>query len=170
MTTTATATRRITELHAAHGETLLRYLVRLTHGERHTAEDLLQDTLLRAWQHADTLPTGEDSERRWLFTVARHRYIDTVRSRRIRPTETPVLDMDWMPGSDDTGDLAIAGHAIRQAFKKLGNSQRDVLTLLHLEGRDVQEVAERLRIPVGTVKSRAHYAMRALRRGMESTD
>ena len=167
---TTTADRRICELHAAHGDTLLRYLVRLTHGERHTAEDLLQDTLLRAWQHVEAVPDGEAGERRWLFAVARHRFIDTIRSRRIRPTETPVLDMDWMPASDDTGAVAIAGHAMLQAFDQLTPNQREILTELHIEGRDIDEVAERLRIPVGTVKSRAHYALRALKQAMQARD
>jgi len=148
--------RRITEIHANQSDALLRYLVRLTHGQRHTAEDLLQDTLLRAWQHADTQPNGEASERRWLLAVARHRYIDTIRTRRIRPTETPVLDMDWMPGNDDTDTKAIT------------DTQREILTQLHLEGHDIHEVAERLHIPVGTVKSRAHYALRALKHGMQA--
>jgi len=170
MTTMTTASDRIDELHAAHSASLLRFLIALTHGERQTAEDLLQETMLRAWRHVDKLPTDYAGEKRWLFTVARRLLIDMVRSRQSRPAETPVFDMDWASTAEDTTDVAIATHSILTAFDKLSDAHRNVLSDLHFRGEAPVDVAKKLRVPVGTVKSRAHYALRALRHGMEAAD
>ena len=170
MTTTTAASDRIDTLHAAHSASLLRFLIGLTHGERQTAEDLVQETMLRAWRHVDKLPADPAGERRWLFTVARRLLIDVVRSRQSRPTETPVLDMDWATTAEDTTEVAIATQSILAAFDNLSTAQRDVLADLHFRGETPHEVARKLRVPLGTVKSRAHYALRALRSGMEATD
>ncbi|MEV6347492.1 sigma-70 family RNA polymerase sigma factor [Actinoplanes sp. NPDC051851] len=169
MTTMTAASDRIDALHAAHSASLLRFLTRLTHGERQTAEDLVQETMLRAWRHVDTLPTDPDSERRWLFTVARRLFIDVIRSRQSRPAETPVFDMDWVSSAEDTVDVAIATQSILTAFDQLSDVQRGVLSDLHFRGEAPRDLARRLRVPLGTVKSRAHYALRALRNGMEAT-
>ena len=170
MTKMTAANDRINALHAAHSAGLLRFLVGLTHGERQTAEDLLQETMFRAWRHVDKLPADFASERRWLFTVARRLVIDMVRARRSRPCEMPVLDLDWASTTEDTTEVAIATHAILSAFDKLSDAHRNVLEDLHFRGEAPVDVARKLRVPVGTVKSRAHYALRALREGMEATD
>lgn len=170
MAMTTTASDRIDTLHTAHSAGLLRFLVRLTHGERQTAEDLFQETMLRAWRHVDKLPTGFASERRWLFTVARRLVIDLVRARRSRPAETPVLDLDWASTAEDTTEAAIATQSILTAFDNLSDAHRTVLTDLHFHGETPDEVAKKLHLPVGTVKSRAHYALRALRDGMSAVD
>jgi len=166
--TTMTASDRIDALHAAHYASLLRFLIGLTHGERQTAEDLVQETMLRAWRHVEKLPTDPDGERRWLFTVARRLLIDLVRSRQSRPPETPVFDMDWASSAEDTTDVAIATQSILTAFDRLSDAHRNVLSDLHFRGEAPGDIARKLRVPVGTVKSRAHYALRALRDGMEA--
>ncbi|GLY00672.1 MULTISPECIES: sigma-70 family RNA polymerase sigma factor [Actinoplanes] len=161
---------RIDALHADHYASLLRFLIRLTHGEQQTAEDLAQETMLRAWRHADRLPDDFGGERRWLFAVARNLVIDLFRTRRSRPAETPVLDLGWVPASGDSSEAAIAVQSVLTAFTRLTDAQRDVLTDLHLRGEEAGVVAARLRVPVGTVKSRAHYALRALRDAMDVTE
>ncbi|GAA1610244.1 sigma-70 family RNA polymerase sigma factor [Actinoplanes couchii] len=169
MTITAVANDRIEALHTAHSASLLRFLIRLTHGEQQTAEDLAQETMVRAWRHADRLPDDFAAERRWLFTVARNLVIDLFRARKSRPPETPVLDLGWISTAADTPEAAIATQSILTAFQRLSEAQRGVLIDLHLRGEQPQAVADKLRIPVGTVKSRAHYALRALRQEMEAT-
>lgn len=168
--TMTTAGDRIAELHTTHSASLLRFLTGLTHGERQTAEDLLQETMLRAWRHVDRLPAEPDAERRWLFTVARRLLIDMVRSRQSRPAETPLFDLDWVSSAEDTTESAIATHSILTAFGNLSESHRRVLRDLHFRGEAIDEVAARLDVPIGTVKSRAHYALRALRQEMAATD
>lgn len=170
MTKMTAANDRINALHAAHSAGLLRFLMNLTHGDRQTAEDLLQETMLRAWRHVDRLPTEFAGERRWLFTVARRLVIDLVRARQSRPTETPVLDMDWATTAEDTTEAAVATQSMLTAFHNLSDAHRGVLSDLHFRGETPGAVAEKLRVPVGTVKSRAHYALRALRDSMEAVD
>jgi len=164
--TTMTANDRIGALHAAHYASLLRFLNGLTHGERQTAEDLVQETMLRAWRHVEKLPTDPDGERRWLFTIARRLVIDLVRSRQSRAPETPLFDMDWVSSAEDTTDVAIATQSMLTAFDRLSDAHRNVLSDLHFRGEAPDDIARKLRVPVGTVKSRAHYALRALRDGM----
>lgn len=170
MTTKTAASDRIDALHTAHSASLLRFLIGLTHGERHTAEDLVQETMLRAWRHVDTLPADPVRERRWLFTVARRLFIDVVRSRQSRPAEMPVVDMDRVSTAEDTAEVALAAHSVVTAFATLSNAHRDVLCDLHFRGRAPGEVARRMRVPVGTVKSRAHYALRALHHRMDASE
>ncbi|MFI7604524.1 sigma-70 family RNA polymerase sigma factor [Micromonospora sp. NPDC049366] len=159
---------RLTALHIEHARAVLRFLLVLTHGQRQTAEDLLQETMLRAWRHLDSVPTEPDAARRWLLTVARRLVIDGVRLRHGRPAEVHLVDMSWIPGGDDTTGTALASHAIRRALGRLSPSQRSLLSEVYLVGRSPEEVAGRLGVPIGTVKSRTHYALRALRTGLEA--
>ncbi|MBM0226371.1 MULTISPECIES: sigma-70 family RNA polymerase sigma factor [Micromonospora] len=159
---------RMTALHADHSRAVLRLLLVLTGGQRQTAEDLLQETMLRAWRHLDSVPAEPDAARRWLCTVARRLVIDGVRLRRGRPAEVHLVDMTWIPAGDDTTGTALATHAIRHALGRLSPAQRSLLSEVYLVGRSPEEVAGRLGVPIGTVKSRTHYALRALRTGLEA--
>lgn len=167
---TTTASDRIDALYATHRPRLLRFLLGLTHGERQLAEDLAQETMLRAWRHIDKLPSDAAGQRRWLLTVARRLVIDVVRARRTRPAETTVVDLEWLSTAEDSAEAAIATQAMLTAFDNLSEVQQTVLADLHFRGKTPVEVATKLRIPVGTVNSRAHYALRALRHGMEAVD
>ena len=155
----------MTRLHLDHSGDLLHFLLRLIK-ERQTAEDLLQETMLRAWLRLDTVPTDREGARRWLFTVARRLVIDVVRARRIRPQVVHAVDVSWVAADDDTTAAAIASHSVQAAFKNLSSAHRDVLTEVYLQGHTAEEVSARLGLPLGTVKSRTHYAMRALRSGL----
>ncbi|WP_230686942.1 sigma-70 family RNA polymerase sigma factor [Catellatospora vulcania] len=164
-----TAAERLTALHADHAPAVLRLLLVLTNGQRQTAEDLLQETMLRAWRHLDSVPAENDAARRWLLTVARRLVIDGVRRRLHRPAEVQLVDMAWIPGRDDTTGTALASYTVRQAFGRLSPAQRRLLCEVYLVGRSPQEVAGRLGMPVGTVKSRTHYALCALRTSLGSS-
>src|SRR5437763_14640193 len=93
---------RVQGIYRAHARPLFRYLVRLTLGDQPAAEDLLQETLLRAWRHIDRLPADLDAVRPWLFTVARNHAIDASRARRIRPDEVATIDIAWLPAAGDS--------------------------------------------------------------------
>ncbi|MEU7800462.1 sigma-70 family RNA polymerase sigma factor [Micromonospora arborensis] len=165
------AAARMQALHADHAEPLYRFLLRLTWGERHVAEDLLQDTMLQAWRHLDRLPPEGESLRRWLFTVARRIAIDAARARKARPTEVGMADMALL--AESTADITegvVAVQTVRRALPKLTAAHRAVLIELYFIGRSTDEAAAQLGIPEGTVKSRAHYALRALRAAIGPTD
>lgn len=158
----------MTALHADHAGAVLRLLLVLTRGQRQTAEDLLQETMLRAWRRLDTVPAEPDAARRWLLTVARRLVVDGVRLRRGRPAEVQLVDMTWLPAGEDTTGTALASYAIRHALDRLSPAQRSLLSEVYLAGRSPEEVAGRLGVPIGTVKSRTHYALRALRTGLRA--
>ena len=154
----------LAELYRDHGTYLLRALTRMSQGDRDKAEDILQETFLRAWQHLDTLPRDPRRARPWLFTVARRIAIDQHRTQTHRAREVkydPELDQRHT-GTEEFDRVATACD-IQTALAQLAPHQRDILTCLHLHGQSTAQTAENLNIPPGTVKSRNHYAIRALR-------
>ncbi|MFD0584943.1 sigma-70 family RNA polymerase sigma factor [Dactylosporangium darangshiense] len=153
----------MTALHANHAPSLHRFLLRLTLGESYLAEDLLQETMLRAWRNIEDVPHGYESERRWLFTAARRIAIDAARARQARPPETGVTDLARLPEADDPIERLIITQTMREALPKVTPAHRAVLIEMYYFGRSTAEAAARLGIPEGTVKSRVHYALRALR-------
>ncbi|MEU4425985.1 sigma-70 family RNA polymerase sigma factor [Actinoplanes sp. NPDC024001] len=158
---------RMTAVHADHARALFRFILGLTSGQRQTSEDLTQETMARAWRHVNGLPPTAEETRRWLFTVARRLVIDTVRSRRARPVEIGVVDLTWAAtGHDDTADTALATWTVQSAFAQLSETHQDILRDVYLRGEPVERIADRLGVPVGTVKSRTHYALKALRAAM----
>jgi RNA polymerase sigma-70 factor, ECF subfamily len=157
------ADERMTALCRAHSAALYRFMLRLTLGQRQTAEDLLQETLLRAWRHLDALPSDVNSLRPWLFTVARRIAIDAVRTRQVRPREVGSIDLTALPDDASPIDQLINVNTIRAALTRLSPDHRRVLLEIYVRGRTTMEAATILSIPEGTVKSRAHYALRALR-------
>jgi RNA polymerase sigma factor (sigma-70 family) len=161
---------RMSAFYTAHTGSLTRFLFRLTGGPRQTVEDLLQETMLRAWRHFGSVPLVHDEARRWLFTVARRLVIDHARMRQARLTEVSADYLDVHPTADDTTDLALAAHAIPHAFRQLSPTHQSILRELYLRGRSTTETAEILDVPVGTVKSRAHYALASLRHALDYLD
>jgi len=157
------ADERMTALYENHGAALYRFLLRLTFGQQHHAEDLLQETLLRAWQHLDDLPPNPDSIRPWLYTVARRIAIDAARTRQARPTEIGTIDLTTLTTDDDPIDQLINASTIRTALTRLKPNHRRILHEVYVMGRTTAEAANLLNIPEGTVKSRTHHALRALR-------
>lgn len=151
----------IRALYEEHGRALLAYATRLT-GDRAAAEDVVQETLVRAWRHPDALVNGKGSVRGWLLTVARNIVTDRIRARAARPqevAETPATP----PVQRDHADSVVDSVVVLEALHRLSSDHRDVLLEIYFRGRSVTEAAEALNIPPGTVKSRSHYALKALR-------
>ena len=151
-------------LHDEHADALWSYVVSLT-GDRSTAHDVVQETLLRAWRHPEVLDTSRGSPRAWLFTVARRLVIDDWRSRRSRP-ETLTGAVPEKPGSDDS-DRLLQSWVVAEALGRLSPDHRAVLVECYYRGRSVAEAARVLGVPAGTVKSRTHYALLGLRLALQ---
>jgi RNA polymerase sigma-70 factor (ECF subfamily) len=152
------------EIHRNHGGALLHFVRSLvSSGASHTAEDLVQETMLRAWRNLDAVPVEPESQRRWLFTVARRLAIDAYRKRQSRPVEVSLIDTEPAASGGEAAETVIAELTLRHAVGGLSPAHRSVLQELYVEGHTLDETATRLGVPVGTVKSRAHYAMRQLR-------
>ncbi|MFE3516699.1 sigma-70 family RNA polymerase sigma factor [Streptomyces sp. NPDC059166] len=164
MTTATTDERVLAELQRDHGPALLHFLLGLTFGDRQRAEDLAQETLVRAWQHPEAFDAAYDSMRPWLFTVARRLAIDARRSRQARPTEVGDAVLESTPAPGDTADAAVHALDVRAAVRTLSPEHRAVLVQIYFRGLSVGETARVLGIPAGTVKSRSYYALRVLNR------
>lgn len=159
--------KRIGAAYGANAAPLLRYLRRLTHGRPESAEDLLQETMLRAWRNVDDLPSSEESVRRWLFTVARNLTIDAVRARLARPSESSWEDLNQFPTTDDALDRALTRRTLDDALQRLTPEHRAVLVHLYYRDAPVREVAADMDVPHGTVRSRSFYALRIVRDFLE---
>jgi RNA polymerase sigma-70 factor, ECF subfamily len=146
-------------LYADHAGPLLAFVQRLLHGDRPAAEDIVQETLLRAWRHADRLPSH--ATRPWLFTTARRLVIDAHRARQARPAEMPADLLDTAVASDDI-DSSLDAVLLADALGSLTPAHRSVLIDCFYRGKTAREVAEERGLPAGTVRSRIHYALRAL--------
>jgi RNA polymerase sigma-70 factor (ECF subfamily) len=147
---------------AEHGDALHAHALRLASGDRQRAEDLVQETLLRAWRHPEALNPDRGSVRAWLFTTARNLAIDSWRRRSVRVGEV-ITDAPPEPVSDDETDRTVEAWLIAEALGRLSSVHREVLVECFYQGRSVAEAATRLGIPPGTVKSRTHYALRSLK-------
>ncbi|HEX3650588.1 MAG TPA: sigma-70 family RNA polymerase sigma factor [Pseudonocardiaceae bacterium] len=151
----------VRSVYEEHGRALLAYATRLT-GDSAMAEDIVQETLVRAWKHPEVLVNGKGSVRGWLLTVARNIITDRARARSVRPVEvaeSPVTP----PVARDHADSVVDSMVVIEALHQLSGHHRDVLIELYFRGRSVTETADVLGIPPGTVKSRSHHALRALR-------
>ncbi|SNY64648.1 sigma-70 family RNA polymerase sigma factor [Paractinoplanes atraurantiacus] len=157
---------RLSALHAEYGDALLSYLRGFTRGDREFAEDLLQETMLRTWRRMDAMPECGEPARRWLYTVARNTAIDALRMRKARPAEVDSLDLAAMPTAEDTAETAVAVQQLRYGLRALSEAHRTILNELYVKGRSVADIARSLGVPAGTVKSRAHYALRSLRESL----
>jgi RNA polymerase sigma-70 factor (ECF subfamily) len=149
-------------LWAEHGGPLLAYATRLTGGDRQRAEDVVQETLLRAWRHPEALDADRGSPRPWLCTVARNIAVDAHRSRQARPHEVGPEALALVAVPDDA-DRVLESWIVADALRALSSEHRDVIVETYFRGKSVAEAAAALRIPAGTVKSRTYYALRALR-------
>jgi RNA polymerase sigma-70 factor (ECF subfamily) len=151
-------------LYSEHASALLSYVQRLMQGDRQLAEDIVQETMLRAWKHADRLPVA--AQRPWLFTTARHLVIDAYRARAARPPEAPA-DTLVAAVADNGLDSALDAVLLTDALHALNAEHRSVLFDCYYRGNTAAQIAAARSLPPGTVRSRIHYALRALRLALQ---
>lgn len=154
----------LTALERRHGPALRRYVQHLTR-DGDLAEDVVQETMVRAWQRPAVLERDDDGARAWLFTVARNLVVDDARSARKRrevdgesTTEAAVADRS---------DAVLDSILVADALATLSADHRVVVVDAYWLGHTVPEIARRHAIPEGTVKSRLHYGLRALRLALQ---
>jgi RNA polymerase sigma-70 factor (ECF subfamily) len=154
-------------LYEEHAGALWRYALRLT-GDQARAEDVVQETLLRAWRHPEVTDDVERSARAWLFTVARNLIIDERRSARYRnEAGTPDLEQVADRAAPDEVDSALDRLLLSTALSQLSEEHRAVIRRSYYQGWTTTQIANDLQIAEGTVKSRLHYAVRALRLNLQ---
>ncbi|MEU0914854.1 sigma-70 family RNA polymerase sigma factor [Streptomyces althioticus] len=148
------------QLMTDHGKALLAYAEKLLN-DHHLAQDIVQETWIRAWPHTDRLFRTEGSVRGWLLTVTRNLIIDRQRTSAARRETVGTDDRD-LPLVDHS-DAVLTSVETATLLRRLSPEHREVLLHTYLYDRTVEQTARILGIPAGTVKSRRHYALAGLR-------
>ncbi|GAA2144882.1 sigma-70 family RNA polymerase sigma factor SigL [Arthrobacter humicola] len=151
-------------LHEAYGPALWRFVMRMT-SDSTLADDVVQETLIRAWQHPAILQRPEAAVRAWLYTVARNLVIDDRRSAR-RRHETRTDQLPDIPEADKV-DRILDGWLVADALAGLSPEHRAVIIHSYYRRETTAEIAQSLQLAEGTVKSRLHYALKALRLALQ---
>ena len=136
-------------------------------GERGSAEDVVQEAFLNVWRQGATYDTRRGTVRTWLLTIVHHRAIDQMRSVRSKMgADTVIDDAMPLPAKEDTWTEVMQGlehERVRQAMATLPPEQRQVVDLAYYGGFTHSEIAQRVGIPLGTVKGRMRLALDKLR-------
>jgi RNA polymerase sigma-70 factor (ECF subfamily) len=157
----------LSEAFVEHGPALRRYVTRIAGAD--LAEDVVQETMLRAWKNVEKLHEHAVGGHvwHWLAKVARNVVIDAARARKCRPAEVmdtdPPADRDprgWVP--DPSAEL-VATLACSALLGPLTPAQRSVVVEVYFAGHTVMDTAELLHMPLGTVKSRLNQGLKRLR-------
>ena len=156
--------------YAAHGAELYRFALRSL-GDPGAAQDAVQETFLRAWRSADRYDPELASLRVWLFAIVRNVVVDLARRRAAAswarvPGTGDAVEQSLDPVPDDT-DAVLDRWLVEEALQRLSPEHRYVIVETHLRGRPYDEVAAEAGVPTGTLRSRAFYALKALRIAMD---
>lgn len=149
----------VAEIYRDHAPALRRFAMGMaaTPGQ---AEDVVQETILRIWQQAPRITT---SMRSYLFRTARNIIIDNFRRQQCRPQQAHSGELEQMADTVGHVDGLLTKVLMEEALARLSADHRDVIIALHYRRCTAAEAAGALNVPVGTVKSRAFYALKALR-------
>ncbi len=150
---------------SSYRKPLIGFVLPLVNGDLQAAEDVVQETMIRGWQHSTQLRPEHAGS--WLHAVARNIAISAYhRRRKARPPEIP-LDERTLPLDDDGHDRILDSLLVTTALDLISDEHRTVISELYYQRRSVTEVAVLLGIPEGTVRSRCFYGLRALRKVLE---
>ena len=133
-------------------------------GDRELAEEVVQDVFAQLWRHAGDYDQRKASVRTWLYAIARNRIIDAHRRAAARPKRADDdTSLDTAAEMDAALDHAVLRWQVSAALARLSPAHREVIRLAHYGDLTMREIAERIGVPLGTVKSRTSYALRHLR-------
>ena len=137
--------------------------------DRTSADDVVQETFIRAWRHLPKLSADDRPIRPWLFRVARNLLIDADRAARARPVVVQALP-DEDAGTDAGLEQVLDRELVSAALQHLSPAHRAVLIEAFYNGGSLVAVARELGIPHGTARSRMHYALQAMRQQLHEND
>jgi RNA polymerase sigma-70 factor, ECF subfamily len=167
----------VRQLYFHHASALHGYVERFC-PDRASADDIVQETFIRAWRHLPQLSADDRPIRPWLFRVARNLLIDADRAAQARPLTVPApwaqeaRDEPWAEDAwaDSELDQVLDRELIFAALQHLSPAHRTVLVEIFYHGGTLATVARQLGIPHGTARSRLHYALHALRQQLHERD
>lgn len=156
----------VRRLCADHGDAVFAW-ARGRFGDVRDAEEVVAETMVRAWRRHDQYDPSRGTERSWVFGIARNTAVDHFRRNR---RHLQVVGDSAIPedlAGEPTLDRIAEATLVKDALGDLSDAHREVLVLAHFGGMTVTEIANRIQVPAGTVKSRLYYAMRSLRSALE---
>lgn len=150
-------------LYDRYGRMVLAIAFRVVN-DKHLAEECVQDVFVELWRHARRFDPSRARASTWLYAIARNRALDAVRSRGRRPV--PQAEVEPTGSSADTVELVAAADEavhVAEVMATLNPAQLEVVQLAYFDGLSHGEIATRLGLPLGTVKSRLRLALDRLR-------
>ena len=167
------ALESIYERYSSAVYSLARYMLR----SEAVAEEATQDVFLNIWLKASSYSSSRGQPKTWIMSVAHHKIIDVIRSRRRAeavsdPKEYETLDLlpSQQIGTDEAVVRNLEAERVRRALDKLPAAQQEVVALAYFGGLSQSEIAARLGQPLGTVKTRARLALQKLREELRQED
>src|SRR4051795_11550334 len=157
-----TREKDVREAYSAYAGEIYGFAVRSL-GDAGLAEEAVQETFVCVWSAGDRFDPELGSLRTWLFAILRNVVIDLGRARAARPR---VAESGVEPSVEPLEETLLAWQ-VEEAMRRIGDQHREILVETYYRARPYAEVAGELGIPVGTVKSRVYYALRALRIALE---
>ena len=144
-------------------------------GDRQAAEDLVQDAFLAVWRGAASYASNRGSVRTWMLSIVHNRGVDRLRtaaavSRRQDALEQVELRRPDEPDAATLGIESVMASEVRDELGSLPQEQHEVLKLAYYGGFTHHEIADMLKLPLGTVKSRMRLGLERLRRGMGAAE
>ena len=154
--------------YAAHGPELYRFALRQL-GDGGAAQDVVQEVFLRAWRAQHSYDPLLASLRTWLFAIARNVVVDETRRFAVRPWQRALTDEagDERAPVDALDEQLVDAWVVEEALRRIGEDHRAAIVQTHLRGRPHAAVAAEFGIPVGTLRSRVFYGLKALRLALE---
>jgi RNA polymerase sigma-70 factor, ECF subfamily len=154
----------VAELYRRYGRRLYRFGVQML-GNDGLAEEMVQECFVRLWRTAERFDTERGSVGAYLFTIARTTALDI----RKRPSSRPLIPIDeaYTPPQFDNVEQILDSLIMREALDTLSPAHRQVVRMAHDQGLTQSQIADRLGLPLGTVKTRTFHAMRALRTALD---
>lgn len=143
-------------------------------GDASASEEIVQDVFVKIWKTTARYQPGQGKVSTWILSITRNAAIDYHRRTKRHQTgtvqgdESLVYISDPAPGPGDVAETAHTRLIIKHAMASLSTEQREIVEAMYFQGQTQQEIAHRLGIPPGTVKSRARLAMVKLRSQLQS--
>lgn len=153
-----------------YGAEVYRFVLRGL-GDPGAAQDVTQETFLKAWRNADSYDPSRASQRAWIFGIARNTMIDHSRAARARPWQSALVEpphaQELAGVTPDAAQRLLDAVVLEEGMRRLAEHHREAIVETHLRDRPYDEVAAELGIPVGTLRSRVFYGLRALREALD---
>jgi RNA polymerase sigma-70 factor, ECF subfamily len=127
------------------------------------AEEAVQETFLRAWRASERYDPKRSSLRTWMFAIARNVTIDLARARSARPRQTGAEEAQHTQGAQDAAEESLRAWEIEEALRHISPHHRHAIVETYYRDRPCAEVAAEVGVPVGTMRSRLYYGLKALR-------